>query len=548
MGAWHKLSVLPDGSALQFDGVEMATYTKTWHWNCASSLCTNNYRTKGITYYTLPSDPELQKGYRKVLMNENINWRKHVICSAHWSSGKRENKNQLPDIICTKEYAANLEKEYSQKPSRELKRKIDCTKTVLASSNANTVRSTPRKAPASRTPLPSRPVKKRKILSEKLEAENSSLKCQVESLTKELEQKNSCIDKLQQELRKLQTEMIALQDKMKFEIDSFEKKIKEMKFDLNKRRFTYDCLKNKEKEFFDMCGLTVNEFDCLFACVIPFLHLILYPDCVQTLEKLDSHNKLLDNRTELLVTLTVARHAVDLVIMAKLVGGSSSTISRVFVAWMVFLRCVLDEVNLKPLPGFIEAFLPRVFVDAGYADCGILGDNTETWIAQSENFELNNLTFSHYKNHTTGKVSVWIFPHGALCKCSDAFPGSISDEQLTEQLGVIDYCPKGKVVMTDKGFAISDLCHEMGVHHNRPPLKNNCQYDENDINLNFDIATLRIYNENAIGRIRDWSILNKCWPSGRVDLLGICWIALAHIVNLTKKPVGPKETQDSKVQ
>ena len=104
MGAWHKLSVLPDGSALQFDGVEMATYTKTWHWNCASSLCTNNYRTKGITYYTLPSDPELQKGYRKVLMNENINWRKHVICSAHLSSGKRENKNQLPDIICTKEY------------------------------------------------------------------------------------------------------------------------------------------------------------------------------------------------------------------------------------------------------------------------------------------------------------------------------------------------------------------------------------------------------------------------------------------------------------
>ena len=132
----------------------MATYTRTWHWNCASSLCTNNYRTKGITYYTLPSDPELQKGYRKVLMNENINWRKHVICSAHWSSGKRENKNQLPDIICTKEYAANLEKEYSQKPSRELKRKIDCTKTVLTSSHANTVRSTPRKPRKTGVKLP----------------------------------------------------------------------------------------------------------------------------------------------------------------------------------------------------------------------------------------------------------------------------------------------------------------------------------------------------------------------------------------------------------
>ena len=167
-------------SALQFDGAEMATYTKTWHWNCASSLCTNNYRTKGITYYTLPSDPELQKGYRKVLMNENINWRKHVICSAHWSSGKRENKNQLPDIICTKEYAANLEKEYSQKPSRELKRKIDCTKTVLTSSNANTVRSTPRKPPKDRSETPVLRVKKRRVSAANVEKEDKKLKSQVE--------------------------------------------------------------------------------------------------------------------------------------------------------------------------------------------------------------------------------------------------------------------------------------------------------------------------------------------------------------------------------
>ena len=321
------------------------------------------------------------------------------------------------------------------------------------------------------------------------------------------------------QMENLQQDMKALQEKMKTERDSLEKKAKEMRFELNKQRLTYDCLKNTEKEFFDMCGLTLTVF---FACLIPFLHLIVYPDSAGTGKKFKSNNKLLDQITELLVTLTVARHVVDLVIMAQLVGGSPSTISRVFVAWMVFIRCVLDEVDLKSLPGFIEACLPKVFVDAGYADCGILGDNTETWIAQSENFELNNLTFSQNKKQTTGKVSVWIFPHGALYKCSDAFPGSISDEQLTAQIDALDYCPKGKVVMTDKGFATNDLCHEKGLHRNWPPLKFNYQYDENDISLNFDIATLRIYNENTIGRICDWSILNKCWPSGRVDLLGIC--------------------------
>ena len=58
----------------------------------------------------------------------------------------------------------------------------------------------------------------------------------------------------------------------------------------------------------------MNEFDCLFACLMPFLHLIVHPDCVQSLEKFDLNNKLLDDRTELLVALTVARHAMDLVI------------------------------------------------------------------------------------------------------------------------------------------------------------------------------------------------------------------------------------------
>ena len=74
----------------------MAICTKTWHWNCGSSLCANNYRTKGITYYTLRSDPELHKGYKKVLINGNINWRNRVLCSGHWSSGNREKKNHLP--------------------------------------------------------------------------------------------------------------------------------------------------------------------------------------------------------------------------------------------------------------------------------------------------------------------------------------------------------------------------------------------------------------------------------------------------------------------
>ena len=56
---------------------------------------------------------------------------------------------------------------------------------------------------------------------------------------------------------------------------------------------------------------------------------------------------------------------------------------------------------------------------------------------------------------------------------------------------------RGSVVLTDKRFGIRELCLQKGLHHNRPPIKFDAQYDETDISKNFDIATLKIYNENC---------------------------------------------------
>ena len=104
---------------------------------------------------------------------------------------------------------------------------------------------------------------------------------------------------------------------------------------------------------------------------------------------------------------------------------------------------------------------------------------------------------------------------------------------------------KGTTVLTDKGFGNEDLCHSKGLLHNRPPMKMNPQYDESEISKNFDVATLRIYNENFIGRMRDWSILNACWPKNRCDLLGCTYKVFAHIVNMLFDPIAPKEKVSS---
>jgi len=55
---------------------------------------------------------------------------------------------------------------------------------------------------------------------------------------------------------------------------------------------------------------------------------------------------------------------------------------------------LFEFLELKPLPGFVEEFLPREFIEAGYEDTETLGDATETWIGQSENFDINYITFS----------------------------------------------------------------------------------------------------------------------------------------------------------
>nr|XP_039252442.1 uncharacterized protein LOC120329730 [Styela clava] len=95
-------------------------------------------------------------------------------------------------------------------------------------------------------------------------------------------------------------------------------------------------------------------------------------------------------------------------------------------------------------------------------------------------------------------------------------------------------------VLTDKGFAISELAAEKGAEHNRPPMKSASQFTEGQCDENFNIACLRIHVERWIGYLRNFRILNTVWPCGRLDLLNSVWRFLAHIQAISTL-VKPKE-------
>ena len=127
--------------------------------------------------------------------------------------------------------------------------------------------------------------------------------------------------------------------------------------------------------------------------------------------------------------------------------------------------------------------------------------------------------------------------------CTDIYPGGITDNTFTSDSGVLNLIKeKCNTVSTHK----EDLCLSKGLLHDRPPLKYDSQYEESEISKNFDVATLGIYNENYIGRMRDWSILRACWPKSRCNILGFVDKIFANIVNLLMSKRGSSCTEEIK--
>ena len=76
-----------------------------------------------------------------------------------------------------------------------------------------------------------------------------------------------------------------------------------------------------------------------------------------------------------------------------------------------------------------------------------------------------------YKHHNTVKVLIGIAPHGHVTFVSNVFEGSISDQAITEQSGLLEYLEHGDSVMADKGFDIKDALLHYGVRLNIPPFR-----------------------------------------------------------------------------
>ncbi|CAH3136714.1 unnamed protein product [Porites lobata] len=128
------------------------------------------------------------------------------------------------------------------------------------------------------------------------------------------------------------------------------------------------------------------------------------------------------------------------------------------------------------------------------------------------------------------KALVGITPTGYFSFVSKLWTGNVSDRYITERSGLLDKLEEGDSVMADKGFNIRDLLTRKKVALNIPPLckgtfpikgANGVGVEEatfkKAVKSTRTIASVQIHVERAIGRLKDFRILQgtsffKCYP------------------------------------
>ena len=200
-------------------------------------------------------------------------------------------------------------------------------------------------------------------------------------------------------------------------------------------------------------------------------------------------------------------------------GLSQSSVSRITTTWINLMFHSLKSLYRFPSWHIVKKYMPESF-KSQYPNTRVIIDATEFIIERPSSLVSQSSTFSTYKSRNTVKVLIGIMPSGPVTFISDCYEGSISDKKLVQVSGLLEKLEPGDEIMADKGFLIQDILAPLGVRLNVPPLlKSNSQMAAEDVILTKKIAQLRIHVERAIGRIKEYHILQGVLPAAMWDTI-----------------------------
>lgn len=128
---------------------------------------------------------------------------------------------------------------------------------------------------------------------------------------------------------------------------------------------------------------------------------------------------------EFFMVMCRLRRGFTLQHLSHLFGVATSTVSRIFTAWVNFMYLKFAQINIWPSREAVTKAMPEVFKDK-YPSTRVIIDCTEIKCEMPSSLLLNTELFSSYKNHTTLKRVDWNRTQG----CSNLYKPVIYRQHL----------------------------------------------------------------------------------------------------------------------
>ena len=208
--------------------------------------------------------------------------------------------------------------------------------------------------------------------------------------------------------------------------------------------------------------------------------------------------------------------------------ASPTLISSIFATWVRFLSKELSWLVMWPSKQQVKFSLPESFRRLHPKVRGII-DCTEVFTETPSNLKLQAILWSDYKHHTTIKFLVCITPNGAVSYISPCYGGRATDKFIVRDCCFLNLVEPYDEIMADRGFKIrDDLLMRQATLSIPPSALGGLQMLSSDVKKTSRIANLRIYVEQAIGRMKVYKILQhelpvKCLPLCD-DIVRVCGI------------------------
>ncbi|XP_053391955.1 uncharacterized protein LOC128554672 [Mercenaria mercenaria] len=282
-------------------------------------------------------------------------------------------------------------------------------------------------------------------------------------------------------------------------------------------------------------GLTYVQFMALFSFLGDSVNDLKYWSSKTPTKSTIKEKRKIPPVEQLFITLVRLRRRFGLETMSHLLGVSESYISTIFCTWIQFMYNHFNELRHQMFPyrHHFTHFMLKVFKTFKNIRCSI--DCTEFFVQMPRDFGRQGNMYSSYKHHHTYKYLIATAPNGAIVYVSNPFEGSISDRNIVEKSGFLNFLNPGDLILADRGFTIEDMLMSRQVSLNIPPFLGKRTHLTPRENVKTRrIARARIHVERVIERVKKFQLISGIIPLSLSPMLNQLVFVCSCLVNFQK--------------